>query len=335
MMSAISALRSVLKREALHAFIIPTDDAHGSEYISESDKRRVFISGFTGSAGTAVVTQDKAALWTDGRYFLQASQQLDSSIWTLMKQGLPGVLGIEEWLNSTLPPNSNVGVDAKLLSQSTAVRYRKALQEKGHSLKLVKSNPVDEVWTNRPAPPSAAIFVHPIKYSGQDHKEKIAAVREHLKTVKADALVVSALDEVAWLYNLRGSDIPFNPVFLSYAVVTLDKAFLFIDAHKITPEVRAHLADAVEVKDYTAVFDFVAQFQDKTVSMDAGKVNVQLYSSLPESRILVETSPITLPKAIKNPVELEGMRQAHIRDAAAMVTYSFVFSASALTDINT
>jgi Xaa-Pro aminopeptidase len=319
----LGSFRSALQKESLHAYIIPTEDAHQSEYISESDKRRAWISGFTGSAGTAVVTLKEAALWTDGRYFLQASKQLDSAHWKLMKSGLPETPSMENWLKQVLPPSSSVGIDPRLFSKASATRLENALKGAGHTLKALERNLIDEVWTDRPAPPSASVFIHPIQYAGQEFPQKLQAVREYLSRSKADALVISSLDEIAWLYNLRGSDISFNPVFISYAVVTGDKAFLFIDPRKISEDVRKHLGSHVELRGYEDVFPFLRSLSadGKRVSMDSTRCNLFLFNSVAAEHIVADGSPITLPKALKNPVEVEGLRQAHLRDGAALISF--------------
>ena len=222
----LKRLRSLMRNpnvvpEVLHAYVIPTCDAHQSEYIADCDKRRHFLTGFTGSAGTAVVTTDDAALWTDGRYFLQAEKQLDSN-WRLMRDGVTGTPTQSEWLCKVLPPNSKVGVDPFLLPFSSWKPLATALEESGHTLVPVPENLVDQVWDERPAPPQAAINPLSDRYTGSSWHQKVASIRQDMSQKSARALVLTALDDIAYLFNLRGSDISFNPVFFAFAVLTHD-----------------------------------------------------------------------------------------------------------------
>ena len=224
----LQQLRQTMKNSAyvtelIHAYIIPTDDAHQSEYIADCDMRRVFISGFTGSAGTAVVTETSAALWTDGRYHLQASNQLDMNHWTLMKEPLPEVPTQAEWLAKVLPQEGGrVGVDPFLLSAASWIPLAKKLKGDGHELVPVNKNLIDVIWKDRPQPPSDKAFVQPIKFCGESWPEKIKKLRQKMQKKSATSLVITALDEVAWLLNLRGNDIKFNPCFFSYVIVTMN-----------------------------------------------------------------------------------------------------------------
>lgn len=222
----LKKLRSLMRNpsfvsESLQAYIIPSCDSHQSEYIASCDKRRAFVTGFTGSAGTAIVTPDEACLWTDGRYFLQAEKQLDSN-WKLMKENVAGSITQSDWLVKVLPPNSRVGVDPLLMSFSAWKPLSTALEEAGHLLIPVAENLVDLVWDDRPSPPQNAILPLEVRYTGKSWQEKIRDVRAEMEKKKSRALVLTALDEIAYLFNLRGSDIDFNPVFFAFSVVTLD-----------------------------------------------------------------------------------------------------------------
>ncbi|KAJ2992148.1 hypothetical protein HDV02_003264, partial [Globomyces sp. JEL0801] len=303
----LEALRAAMKELKFTAYIIPTEDPHMSEYIADFHTRRSYISGFTGSAGLAVVTLDKAALWTDGRYFLQASQQLTSQ-WTLQKAGLPNVPTKEEWLIQVLPAQSTVAIDPTLFTFAAAKLLKEKLEGKGHKLVSSTENLVDKVWENRPAPPSNSIIVLDTKYAGKSYQEKISDLQKYLSENSYWGLVVSALDEIAWLFNLRGSDISFNPVFLSYAIVTADGVFLYVDEKKVTSAMREHLGDKVIIKPYDAVF---ADLKSKGVEM----------ASSDKKPFDTKRNPIQDAKAIKNEVELEGFRQSHKRDAAALCRY--------------
>jgi len=320
----LAALRSLMSHEKykVNAFLVFSEDAHQSEYIADSDKRREFISGFSGSAGFAAVTEKDAALWTDGRYYLQASQQLDKN-WSLMKSGLPETPSLGEWLGKVLNANSRVGVDPKLISNTQAKTLEENLKKKGHSLVAVNENLVDLVWKDKPAPPKNKAFVHPIKYAGKSHQEKLQQIREELKKFESNALVVSALDEIAWLFNLRGSDIAFNPVFMSYAIISETSATLYIDNNKVDDGVHHHLTKEVEIRPYSAVFEDLKKLnlEKKKVWLDPNKASLALFNCVDSENAVVKSSPISLAKSLKNPAELEGLRQCHLRDAVALMTY--------------
>ncbi|KNC98502.1 aminopeptidase P [Spizellomyces punctatus DAOM BR117] len=321
----VKRLREIMRENGLHAYIVPSEDAHQSEYLADRDARRAFVSGFTGSAGLAVITLEQAALWTDGRYFLQASQQLDAN-WTLMKSGLPDVPSKEEWLVKVLPKESKVGVDPKLFTVGAARQLAEALTKEGHSLVSIHENLVDKVWgADQPSMPPHKIIVHPIAYSGKSSEEKIAALREQIEKKKTYGFIVTALDEIAWLFNLRGSDIAYNPVFFAYALVTRDEVLLYVDENKLTNEVKEHLGSTVKIRPYEAVFQDVKQFgaqkQGEKLWIDS-RCSLALQDALGGSQYVSESrSPVMTAKAIKNEAELEGFRQSHIRDAAALCEY--------------
>ncbi|XP_028403265.1 xaa-Pro aminopeptidase 1-like isoform X1 [Dendronephthya gigantea] len=337
----LAKLRSAMKNKAyvpdlLQAYIIPSEDAHQSEYIASSDCRRQFISGFTGSAGTAIVTQSKAALWTDGRYFLQAEQQLDSN-WTLMKAGQTDTPSQADWLAQELPSGSLVGADPWLMSFDSWEKIRKTLKLSGVSLVKSRENLVDVVWREfgKPEPPMNEVFIHDMKYAGQKWQDKVSVVRSKLKEKKASAVVFTALDDVAWLFNLRGSDIVYNPVFMAYAIVTDKSVCLFIDELKLSKNIYEHLSVADEVDECHSnenkvtlrPYEDISNAVDELVSSCPGKIWISGSSSaalntlIPKTRRLSEMSPVTKLKAVKNDVEIEGMRNAHIRDATALCEY--------------
>ncbi|XP_076316903.1 xaa-Pro aminopeptidase 1-like isoform X2 [Tachypleus tridentatus] len=327
-------LRALMKNrnyvsESLQAYIIPSGDAHQSEYIAPCDQRRVFVSGFTGSSGVAVVTEEAAALWTDGRYYLQAEHQLDHN-WTLMKDGLPDTPSQGDWLNKVLPLGSRVGVDPFLLSYDMWKPLEKKLAAAGHSLVPVSQNLVDVVWEDRPAPLCNQVEPLPSSYTGKHWKEKIIEIREEMTKEMAEALLVTALDEVAWLCNLRGSDIDFNPVFFAYAVITVDSVFLFIEESKLTPSVHRHFQNddrsdsiKVEIRPYKMIKEFLMYL----VNQKPGKIWISskssyaLVSLVPKSRWIKATNPVLLKKGVKNDVEIECIRQAHIKDAVAICEF--------------
>ncbi|KAK1258947.1 hypothetical protein QJS04_geneDACA010229 [Acorus gramineus] len=360
----LRGLRELFSRPGvgIDAYIVPSQDAHQSEFIAECYMRRAYITGFTGSAGTAVVTKDKAALWTDGRYFLQAEKQLSRS-WTLMRAGTPGVPTTTEWLNDALSPGCRIGIDPFLFSSDAAEELKEAISRQNHELVcLYDINLVDEVWKeSRPMPPSNPIRVHDIKYAGVDVTSKLSSLRCVLTEAGTTAIVISMLDEVAWLLNLRGSDVPHSPVMYAYLIVDTSNAKLFIDNSKITNEVMDHLKKSgVEVRPYEVILPEIESLatQGAKLWLDSSTVNAAIvnifqsacdryYEGLknrrqtktkPETSLdmlengkpdfqlqgpagLYKVSPITLAKAVKNDAELEGMRNSHLRDAAALAEF--------------
>ena len=324
----LASLRDELINEGIDAFIVGSGDPHQSEYVAESDMRRPFISDFSGSAGTALILQDKALLWTDGRYFLQASQQL-SQEWTLMKSGEPGVLEMQPWLVANLKQEQTVGVDAFLISAQEAKRLKEALAVKGIVLKVVAQNPVDKVWDidgSRPAAPSNPIRVHDTMYAGATHAEKIQQVQSYLRSTGATALVLSMLDEIVWLYNIRGSDVDYNPVVIAYAVITLTDAHLFVDLSKVPPSSAAaiHLSAAhIATHPYESIESFLSSSfaSPQKVVLDPAQLNWRLYNAVATPCVLEQPSPCTLWKALKCPAEMAGIRACHIRDGAALTAF--------------
>ncbi|KAF7313869.1 RNA helicase [Mycena chlorophos] len=322
----LGKLRELLAQERVDAFVVPSEDQHSSEYLATCDERRAFISGFNGSAGCAIVTKNEAFLFTDGRYFLQAEQQLDSN-WKLMKQGLPDVPTWQEFLSKNLSSSSRIGIDATLISATDAETITKALKPKGSELVSLGKNPVDSVWAeHRPARPKSRVAALDVKFSGESHLSKLARLREEMskRDPKAHAMAITMLDEVAWLFNLRGADIAYNPVFFAYAIVTLDKATLFVNPGQLDEETRKVLGGEVEIKDYDAFF---GALKDLGGAVDGSKVLLGDKSSLAvaeavgEGKYTLALSPIAEMKAIKNTTELEGFRQSHIRDGAALARY--------------
>ncbi|KAK9735416.1 hypothetical protein RND81_04G204600 [Saponaria officinalis] len=348
----LAALRRLFSSPGVNidAYIVPSQDAHQSEFIAECYMRRAFISGFTGSAGTAVVTKDKAALWTDGRYFLQAEKQLSSS-WILMRAGNMGAPTLAEWLNDVLAPGSRVGIDPFLFSFDAAEELREDISKKKHELVLLsKTNLIDEVWKEaRPKPPSKPVRLHELKYAGVDVSWKLSWLRSELATAGCSSIIVTKLDEIAWLLNLvRGSDIPNSPVVYAYLVVNIDGAELFIDDSKVTSEVMDYLQKAgIKLKPYdtilkaaenlavdgahlmidtaavnaaiVATFKLAARIHDKKGHNT--KSNNSSNGQFDAATALYKSSPIAIAKALKNQAEIEGMRNSHLRDAAALAQF--------------
>jgi Xaa-Pro aminopeptidase len=316
----LASLREELAIQGLDAFIVGSEDRHQSEYVCEADMRRQFVSRFKGSAGTALVLKDKALLWTDGRYFLQAENEL-SSDWTLMKSGQKDVPDMNKWIIDNLTAGQVVGIDSWLVSSSAAKQMETTFEAKGVVLKGVEINPVDLIWTGRPASPTAPLIVLPSSTTGLTHSEKIKKIRNMMLSSGAVGVLVTMLDDVAWLLNLRGGDIAFNPVFFSYALVTEHTLQLFIDPMKITDTVREHLGPGVELFPYAAIEAALQLLAARgKVLVDPSKVSWKLHRILGEAA-LQEVSSIQLAKSVKNAAELEGMRACHVRDGAALTAF--------------
>ncbi|PIL27805.1 hypothetical protein GSI_10959 [Ganoderma sinense ZZ0214-1] len=345
--SRLQALRELMEKPEynVQAVVVPTEDqrkylvfeaASGcAEYIAHCDERRAFISGFNGSAGCAVVTSSGAYLFTDGRYFLQAEKQLDQN-WTLMKQGLPDVPTWQEFLSKNLDGNTRIGVDPTLIAAADAEVIQKALEPKQSELVSLSKNLVDLVWSDRPPRPANTVSPLEVKFSGKSHTAKLELLREELKKKGARATVVNMLDEVAWLFNLRGSDIDFNPVFFAYGLIDADKTLLFVNESQFDESVRAHLGSEIEIHPYDTFFAYLThlgaelkQSKDtiqKVLISDKASLAVadaigKACLRVEKDNIIVARSPVTDLKAIKNDVEVEGFRQSHIRDGAALVRY--------------
>eukprot|EP00124_Ichthyophonus_hoferi_P004794 Ihof_evm2s579 gene=Ihof_evmTU2s579 len=321
----LAALRELLQKgtegnENVDAMMVPHEDSHMSEYAASHFERLEFISGFSGSAGSALVTKDHAYLWTDGRYHLQAATQLDAN-WTLMKAGLVGVKTMEELLKETLPEIKRIGLDPYCMSYESYNKVQEELEATNQKLVPLWTNPLDKVWIGRPSLPKDKIVVHPIEFTGMTWHDKVETVRMKMKEKKCDVLIGSCLDDIAWLFNVRGSDVEFNPTFYAYAMITLDSLTLYVEGDKVDDEVRAHL-DGVAIKPYK---DILTDMKDKAPSLTklwvGNKCNYALASQVPKPKVLVEITPMTKLKAVKNDAELEGARNCQIRDGVALASY--------------
>uniref|UniRef100_A0A2M4AFN2 Putative xaa-pro aminopeptidase n=1 Tax=Anopheles triannulatus TaxID=58253 RepID=A0A2M4AFN2_9DIPT len=326
----LSALRQLMANlpnnlGAIGAYIIPSTDAHQSEYLAARDERRAFVSGFDGSAGTAVVTEREALLWTDGRYYQQAAKQLDSN-WTLMKEGLPSTPSIDAWLAKILKPGSRVGVDANLITTAAWNPLQTSLKTAGCSLLAVEPNLIDLLWQDQPAVPHNPLLPLSTSFAGCTVAEKLASVRTKLTEKRASVLVVSALDEIAWLLNLRGTDIDYNPVFFAYVIVTPDELHLFIDPVQVGPPVLEHFgANGAEVlvhpyEEVQTVLKQLAEASSQLVWISSGS-SYALTALIPDEKRFHDITPIQLMKAIKNETEAQGMRDCHRRDGVALCQY--------------
>ncbi|RPH95524.1 aminopeptidase P family protein [candidate division KSB1 bacterium] len=320
----LSALRTLMKNQGLHAYLIPSTDPHQSEYVPLLWRRREWISGFTGSAGDVAVTLTKAAMWTDGRYFLQAENQLAGSGIALMKLGMPNTPTIALWLGKQLKKGQRVGVDPRVLSFAQFQKIRSDLNGLGITLVSIECNLVDELWADRPPAPDGQIEVHSLRFTGERFQDKLKHLRKTMAEAGTKAHVVAALDQIAWLFNIRGSDVQYNPLVIAYGIVTDKKAVLYTDLKKVTPELRRSLGKSAEIKDYSAFRAGLLQLSrsGQPVWMDPSTTNQWIVELLGRKvKLLFKESPIVLMKAAKNAVEIRGMKQAHIRDGVAMVKF--------------
>ena len=314
----LAALKEELARRGLDGFVVPISDEHMSEYVGAYAQRLAWLTGFGGSAGTAVVLKARAVIFVDGRYALQVRDQADGRLWEYC--GVPGP-SPAEWLGANAPEGATIGYDAWLHAKGWAKAAAKALEAKGAKLVAVESNPVDAVWDDRPAPSTAPALVHEEQYAGRPSAEKRAAVAEWLKERKLDAAVIAALDSVAWLLNIRGSDVERTPVTLSYVIAHADgTAELFIAPEKVTPQVAAHLGNAVKLRPEAEFVPALEAMKGRRVAADPANCVAGIFAALERAgaEIVEATDPCVLPKAVKNPVEQAGHRAAQARDGAAV-----------------
>lgn len=318
----VALLRTFMQEKGIRAFIVPSTDPHSGEYVPEFWESRKWISGFTGSAGTAVITDETGGLWTDSRYFLQAASQLEDTGIMLFKDRLPETPSIAEWLGSVLSPGDKVGIDGWVNTTTEAENLQKQLQAYG--LQLVSTeDPFQRIWKGRPSLPLNPPFILPLSYAGKNCTEKIAEIREQIFLNHADAILLSALDEIAWTLNLRGSDVHCNPVFVSYLFITDTTTTLYILPEKITPEIKQYLNDnQIEVKPYQAIEADLHHYTGKGIQLTPG-TNYALYQAASHNQIIRHESPVLYMKAIKNETEIQGFHHAMIKDGIAMVKFLF------------
>ncbi|MFK8295008.1 aminopeptidase P family protein [Capnocytophaga canimorsus] len=318
----LAALRKAMKQQKVDAFIVFGSDPHMSEYMPTQWQERRWISGFTGSAGWVVITQEKAGLWTDSRYFVQAPIELKNSGIELFKDGVEGTPDYMEWIGTQLPKNATVAVNALATSHLNWEKLKKSLAVK--DIYLTDKPLLDDVWQNRPDEGDHSIFVHPEKWAGQSVSEKINNIRQKIKVLNTDFHLITALDEVAWTLNLRGSDVAYNPVFLGYIALSENQTFLFAKTEKITEEVALHLKKSnVEWLPYSDFFNFLSKIKGKRVLLSSNS-NQAIFKSLEAENICIEAaSPASLMKAVKNETELEGFRKVMVRDGVAMVKFLY------------
>ncbi|MDY4406874.1 MAG: aminopeptidase P family protein [Sodaliphilus sp.] len=315
----LEALRDLMRSKHIDAVIIPGTDPHQSEYPSEHWKFRDYVSGFTGSNGTAVVTLDDAGLWTDSRYFLQAAEQLEGSGFTLRKENIPGEPTVLEWLGEVLDEDAVVGVDGRLFSLIEANRIEMFCAQNGFMF-APDFRAAEAIWTDRPARPKNPAFVHDEALAGEDVDSKVSRVVDALDAADADGLLITALDEIAWLLNLRGSDVDYTPVVIAFAYVSEDERVLFIDSEKVTSEVKDHLKKySVKIKDYDDIEKFLGKISSTaTVMVDPNRVSDALGQAMICNKTYM-ASPVIALKGVKNECQIAGFRQAMLYDGAAMV----------------
>ncbi len=319
----LQALRAVMKANGIDIYVVPTADFHQSEYVGEHFKARAYITGFTGSAGTAVITLDEAGLWTDGRYFLQADKQLEGTTITLRKMGEPGVPTIPEYLAEALPSGGTLGVDGRVISVNTGDEYEKIAADKGGKIQY-HQDLIDQIWTDRPELSREPVFALGVEYAGETTESKLTRIREEMKKNHADKHVLTTLDDICWTLNIRGNDVEFFPLVLSYAVITMDSMELYIDESKLDDELKASLSkDGVHLHPYNDIYEDIKKLDaDTTLLLDKVRLNYALYKNIPEQVTIVDVqNPEILFKALKNETEIENIRKAQIKDSIAHVRF--------------
>ena len=320
----LADLRELMRRERLAAFIFPSTDPHQSEYVADHWKGREWVSGFNGSAGTAVVTLDNAALWTDSRYFLAAEQQLQGTGFQLMKQGLEGTPTVAEWLASEVLAtggSTEVGLDGAVCSAAMVERLVADLRRRGGLTVRTNLDPLAQIWTDRPPRPAEPVVVQPLELAGETVGEKLARIRQALRQEHADGMLVAALDDIAWALNLRGADVHCNPVFTSYLLIASDRATLYVDAQRLSAEAKAQLAsEGVGVSPYEDVERGLKDYFEYNILLDPNEVSYRLYRAT-SREVVSRPSPIPAMKAVKNEAEQRGFRQAMVRDGVALVRF--------------
>lgn len=320
----LARLRELMKREHLSAFIFPSTDAHQSEYVADHWRGREWISGFNGSAGTAVVTMKSAALWTDSRYFLAAEEQLEDTEYQLMRLKMEGTPTIAEWLGKELQnvQSPEVGLDGMVNSYNYVKDLIYSLRKLGGITLRTNLDPLEQIWENRPSLPANPVEIQPLEYAGETLASKVARIRKSLRELHADGMLVSALDDIAWALNLRGTDVHCNPVFVSYLLIESDKVSLFVDDNKLSPEVKQYLQDnQVSLYNYNKVEKCLESYSEYNILLDGDETSYYLWKTVKCQEIVAAGSPIPAMKAVKNKAEIEGYRSAMLKDGVAMVKF--------------
>ncbi len=319
----ISALRALMEERGYDAYMVPTDDNHQSEYVGEHFKARAFITGFTGSAGTAVITKDAAGLWTDGRYFIQAEQQLSGSGVKLFKMGEPDVPTVEDFIADVLPEGGTLGFDGRVVAMGEGQALEAAAAKKNAKIDY-STDLIDKIWEDRPALSEEPAFALDIEYTGESTESKLKRIRKSMAEEGADIHIIAALDDVCWTTNLRGNDIEFFPLLLSYAVITKEDMKLYIDERKLTDEMKENLAkDNISLRPYNAIYEDVKELSaDSAILVDPSRLNYALYNNLPEgAKVIEKVNPTVLMKAMKNDTEIKNIKNAHVKDGVAVTKF--------------
>jgi Xaa-Pro aminopeptidase len=320
----VKMLRKLMANVGIDAYLVPCTDEHHSEYVPPCWQRLAWISGFTGSAGTVVITPKVAGLWTDGRYHLQAAEQLDDRVYSLFPVGIPDIKEVNDWLSDELPEGHVVGVDPKLISVDEARKLSETIEARGKTVRYLEENLIDQLWNDRPDLPMAPVHILPEIFSGESVASKMDRLREKMDLFQTDAHLASALDAVAWLFNLRGKDIPYNPVFIAYALITHDRAQLFVHPDKLNAQVRESLQDLVTFHPYAHIKKALAECASRgwRVWIDPASTSQWVLSQIQDGgKPFKRPSPLAHFKSLKNPVEQAGLKSCHIRDGAAVVRF--------------
>ncbi len=321
----IEKIRDLMKEKNIYAYIVPSSDYHQSEYVGDYFKSREFMSGFTGSAGTLIISMDEAGLWTDGRYFIQAEHELKDSGIKLFKMGEEGVPTIEEYLLEKLPKNSTIGFDGRVMSVKEGQSFANKLAFKGINIEY-KYDLVNDIWEDRCSLPTEKAFLLGVGYTGESFSDKLSRIREVMKEKKATTHILASLDDIAWLFNIRGRDVKSNPVVLSYAIVSTDSVYLFIDKNKIGEDIKSELSkENIQIKGYEEVYEFIKNIdENEVVLIDTSKVNYAIYNNIPFNvQKIEERNPSILFKSIKNEIELKNIRNSHIKDGVAFTKFMY------------
>ncbi|MGN0159751.1 MAG: aminopeptidase P family protein [Brotaphodocola sp.] len=320
----LSKLRNLMKERGIDAYLVPTSDYHESEYVGEHFACRKYITGFTGSAGTALITEDWAGVWTDGRYFVQAAAELKDTGIELMKMNQPGVPKVEEFLEKNMRVNGILGFDGRVINAQMGERLEEALSHKFGRIHYSEEL-IGEIWENRPELPAEPIWILDERYAGKSAAEKISDLRREMEKQHANVHIITTLDDIVWLLNIRGNDIPCNPVVLSYLIITMDTIYLFINERVVSDEVRKYLHGlGVMLMPYDGIYEFVEHITDSVVLLEKAKVNYAIVSNLDDTdRIIDQMNPTVLMKAKKNPIEIENLKAAHIKDGIVMTKFIY------------
>lgn len=318
----LTTLRQKMKECGVDAYLVPTADYHESEYVGPYFKCRAYITGFTGSAGTAVITQDEACLWTDGRYFVQAAKELQDTGVTLMKMGQEGVPTVIEYLQSHTKEGMTLGFDGRVVNENLGETFEEKLPERFLSY---RNDLIGDIWSDRPSLPAEPVWILDEKYAGESALEKLAKVRNKMKELNTSVHVLTSLDDIVWMLNIRGNDIPCNPVVLSYLILTEEEGHLFIQDKALNDDVKTYLNDlGMKLHPYDAIYDFISGIKGQNILLEKSYVNYTICQSLmAENSITDHMNPTTSLKAVKNPTEMENIRKAHIKDGIAVTRFIY------------